>query len=65
LIEDRRLHRCVAACKRLSEASRGEAALERLVSYTLREVRVELVGLDEKPGAETAHVAVHDIRTVV
>jgi hypothetical protein len=65
LIEDRRLYGCAAAGERFGEASRGEAALERLVSHALCEIRVELFGLDEKPGAEPAHVAVYDIRSVV
>ena len=54
-----------AAGDPVGEGARRERPAERLGPDPLREVGVELAGLEEEPGSETAHVAVGDVRVVV
>ena len=65
LIEERSLDRRAAAFELSTEPSRRERSLERLDPESVIEVRLELAGLEQLPGAEAAHVAVRNIRTVV
>ena len=65
LVEQRRLERRAAAREPLAEARAVKAAHERLRAQTRAEVRLELAGLEQQPGAEAAHVAVADVRPVV
>jgi len=65
LIEERGLDRCAAAFEPLPEPARCERALERLHAEPLFEVRVELAGFEQLPRAESADVAIRDVRTVV
>jgi hypothetical protein len=65
LIEERSLDRCAAAFELLTESSSRERSLERLDAESLFEVRHELAGLEQLPGAEPANVAIRDIRSVV
>jgi hypothetical protein len=65
LIEERSLDRGAAAFELPTEPSRRERSLERLDPESVIEVRLEFAGLEQLPGAEAAHVAVRNIRTVV
>jgi hypothetical protein len=65
LIEERGLDRGAAAFGLPTEPSRRERSLERLDPESVIEVRLEFAGLEQLPGAEAAHVAVRNIRTVV
>src|SRR5437660_7259714 len=65
LIEERRLDRRTAAGETIAERARGEAAVQRLGAEPGGEVRLELVGPQEQPSAETSDVAVGDVRPVV
>ena len=49
----------------LSIAPNALAALERLGPEALRQVRLELVWLEQRPGSEPPDVAVDDVRPVV
>ena len=64
-IEERSLDRRAAAFELPAEPSRRERSLERLDPESVIEVRPELAGLEQLPGAEAAHVAVRNIRTLV
>jgi hypothetical protein len=50
------------ACR---ENTGGERALERLGSEPGREIRLDLVGLEDEPRAESANVAINDVRLVI
>ena len=65
LVEERRLQRRTADCETLAEPHSGEEGVERLVPHPRGEIRLGLSGLQQKPGAEAAHVSVCDIRAVV
>jgi hypothetical protein len=65
LIEERSLDRRAAAFELPTEPSCCERPLERLDPESLFEVRLELAGLEQLPGAEPAYVAVRNIRIVV
>jgi len=65
LIEKRSLDRGAAAFELPTEPSRRERPFERLDPESLFEVRLELAGLEQLPGAEPANVAIRDIRSVV
>src|SRR5262249_46559334 len=62
LVEDRRLHRRLAAAEPLGEKPRREAALERLGTNAHREVVLCLFRLEQRPGAEAPQVAIGDPR---
>ena len=64
LVEERRLERRSAPASRFAERAAVNAA-ERLGAEPLREVRLELVRLEQQPRAEAAHVAIGDVRSVV
>jgi hypothetical protein len=65
LIEERSLDRRAAAFELLTEPSRRERSLERLDPEPVIEVRLELPGLEQLPGAKSADVAIREIRSVV
>jgi hypothetical protein len=65
LVQKRCLDGSAAAGKPICEPSSGESALERLAAEAFRQVRLELVGLHDEPGAEPANVAIRDVRPVV
>jgi hypothetical protein len=65
LIEERSLDRCAPAFELLSKPSRRERSLERLDPESVIEVRLELPGLEQLPGAKSADVAIREIRSVV
>jgi len=65
LIEESRLDRCAAPLKPARKSPSGEPALERLAPETRRQVRLQLVRLDEEPRAEAADIAIRNIRSVV
>ena len=65
LVEERSLDRCAAAFELPTEPSRRERSLERLDPESVIEVRLELAGLEQLPGAKSADVALCDIRSVV
>jgi hypothetical protein len=65
LIEERSLDRRAAAFEPLTEAARGERALERLDAEAPVEVRLELAGLQQLPRAEASNVAIAEVRAVV
>ena len=47
------------------ELLRGEAGLQRFRADTCIQIRLELSGLEQKPGAEPPDIAVGDVRSVV
>ena len=65
LVEQRRLDRSAASLEPLREAARRERALERLAPEPLREVPVDVFGLEQVPGTEAAYVTIGDVRPVV
>jgi hypothetical protein len=65
LVEERRLDRRAPPRETLAEPSRGEEGVERLLSDTRYEVRLELARLEQEPRAEAPYVAVGDIRSVI
>ena len=65
LVEDERLQGRAPAGDPVGEGPRRERPAERLGADPLREVRLELAGLEEQPGSEAADVAVGDVRSVV
>src|SRR5262249_44833211 len=65
LVEQRRLDRRAPATEALPEACGREQRVERLLAEALREVRVELAGLEQEPRAEPADVAIRNVRSVV
>jgi hypothetical protein len=65
LVEQRRLHRRAAMRERGGEVACPVARRERLPAEAGVDVRVDLVGLEEEPGAEAADVAIGDLRSVV
>jgi len=65
LVEERRLDRRAPLGQAVAEACSREERVEGLVAQPRMEVRLELTGLEEEPRAETADVAIADIRSVV
>ena len=65
LVEQDRLHGGATARQRLGEPLRCERADKRLSPEALGEVPLDLVGLEQLPGAEPPHVSIDDIRSVV
>ena len=65
LIEEHSLDRRAPRCQPFAQPPGVEPALERLPAKARREVWLELVRLDEQPGAEAADVPVRDVRPVV
>ena len=65
LVEDERLQRRAPPGDLVGEGARRERPAERLGADALREVGLELAGLEEQPGSEAAHVAIGDVRSVV
>ena len=51
--------------RRCGSARGVNASEKRLVPEALGQIRVELARLEQQPGAEAAHVAVGDVRSVV
>ena len=65
LVEDRRLDRRAATGQARRKGLRRESRLERLDPDSLREVGVELLGLEQQPRAEPPDVPVGDVRSVI
>ena len=65
LVEHDGLQRRLAARQAVGQRAGGEAAAERLLADPLREVRLELAGLEEQPRAEAPDVSIGDVRSVV
>ena len=65
LVEDRRLHGRAAPGEPLGEVLRPIRGRERLTPDARVDVRVDLVRLEQEPGAEAPDVAVGNIRSVV
>jgi hypothetical protein len=65
LIEQGRLARRPPLREPLAEPRRGEAGVERFRAEACRQIRRELARFEHEPRAETADVAVGDIRSVV
>jgi hypothetical protein len=65
LVEQRSLDRRAPLLQSLREPARRESSSEQLAADPRREIRLELVRLDEEPRAEPAYVAIDDIRSVV
>ena len=65
LVEDRRLDRCAASGQPRGELSRREGGIERLRPEARGEIRLDLVRLEQEPGAEPPHVPVGERRAVV
>ena len=49
----------------LAEMSRVEARPKRLAADLRRQVRLELIGLEQQPGSEAADIAIRNVRSVV
>src|SRR5205823_9539112 len=58
LVEEGRLHRRATRGEALPEPGRREEDVERLVADLRREIRLELPGLEQQPGAEAADGAI-------
>src|SRR3954452_7446982 len=65
LVEERRLDRRLPLLQARRQRRRREGGAERLLAEPRIEVRVELVRLEQQPGAEAADVAIGDVRAVV
>src|SRR5207245_9482026 len=65
LVEQRRFHGSPPPCQALRQSPGREAALQGLDAHPVREVRLELAGLEQEPRAEAPNVAVGDVRSVV
>src|SRR4051794_18134656 len=65
LVEQRRLDRRPPAGQTLAEPLRRERAVERPAAEAPAEIVGDLVGLEQMPRAEAAHVAVGDVGTVI
>jgi hypothetical protein len=65
LIEQRRLDGGSPALECLGESLARKRAQKGLAADALREVRLEVLLLDQLPGSEAAHVPIVDVRSVV
>jgi hypothetical protein len=65
LVEQRRLQGRAPARKALAESGGREERVERLVADARCEIRLRLSRLEQKPGAEPAHVSIRNVRSVV